>query len=207
MAEYAAPITTLRDAYGGYRADAARITRDSEKAAAQRSAPGLGNEKRPWISVSTEYRVIADLSSETIVNFGMARHRSLRARRRVGEDRMTTTFSRKSASVPAEVVQQFVPFHFGAVPREPIAAPTRSNQPRDCARPPTVQGAASRPRAAPERGLREHLQSSGARPAGRSLASLHRENRAPPPRPFRPATGPSGFPGLLASRTRSRPSE
>jgi hypothetical protein len=60
--------------------------------------------------------LIADLPGEAIVNFGVARHWSFCARRRVGKDRMTTTFPGKSASVPAEMVQQFVPFHFGAIP-------------------------------------------------------------------------------------------
>ena len=59
---------------------------------------------------------IADLSSEAIINFGMAGHRSFCARRRIREDRMATAFSEKSATVPAEMIQQFVTFHFEAVP-------------------------------------------------------------------------------------------
>ena len=54
------------------------------------------------------------VTREAIINFGMAGHRSFCAR--IREDRMATAFSEKSATVPAEMIQQFVTFHFEAVP-------------------------------------------------------------------------------------------
>ena len=72
--------------------------------AASRSADGRNPE------------LIADFSSEAIVNFSMARHGNFCASRRIREDRMPATFSGEIASLLAEVVQQFAPFHLRAAP-------------------------------------------------------------------------------------------
>ncbi len=65
-------------------------------------------------------KLSADLSSEAIVDFCMTRQRRFGASRRVREDRMAATFSVKSAPMSVEVVQQFMPLHFGADLRERI---------------------------------------------------------------------------------------
>ena len=61
-------------------------------------------------------QLLAYLAGEAIVDLAMPRYRSLRAGRRVGEDRVTPAFSGKDASVTTQMVQQFVPFHRGALP-------------------------------------------------------------------------------------------
>ena len=56
-----------------------------------------GRRLVPRNALASAYRrnaeLIADLPSEPIVNFGMARHWSFCARGRVGKDRMPSTFT------------------------------------------------------------------------------------------------------------------
>ena len=101
----------------------------------------------------------------------MARNWGFRARRGIWQNRVTPTFSGETASVPVEVVQQFAPFHLGAVPARTESGASSTRSASGLCAPPTVRGAASPPRSVPERGLREHWQPSGVRPAGRSPAS------------------------------------
>jgi hypothetical protein len=63
---------------------------ESIEEAGQSTATEDTPHKRAWTADPWNTELMADFSSETIVNFGMARHRSFRARRRGGEDPMTT---------------------------------------------------------------------------------------------------------------------
>jgi hypothetical protein len=72
------------------------------------NAHGLTDRRYP--------ELLADLASETIVNFPMPGYGSLSAVRRIDEDSVTTSFACKSASITAQVIEQFVPFHLKAVP-------------------------------------------------------------------------------------------
>ena len=61
-------------------------------------------------------QLFADLTGKPVVDLTMTWHRSLRPVHCVGKDRVAAAFPRESASVPSQVVQQFVPFHLDGVP-------------------------------------------------------------------------------------------
>ena len=60
--------------------------------------------------------LLADLARKAIVDLTMAWNRSFCAACRIREDRVTAAFPDQNASVTAQIVEQFVSFHLGAVP-------------------------------------------------------------------------------------------
>jgi hypothetical protein len=79
-----------------------------------RAMPSIRNDNVLESANRRDPELLADFTSEAIIDFVMPRHRSLRA---IHEKMVCAgAFAGRDASMLAQVVQQFVPFHLRAVP-------------------------------------------------------------------------------------------